>query len=260
MTSLAESLYAAVTDLPPPQVDLLIRTLRTIGEPTKDSEMVLKGRHAAHGFRSHAGQIVAAWSADEDNTSGTGLALALEALAIAERARAAQQLEVVWTGPAVEIVDCRSTRSVQLALIQKAERSVTLLTFNASDEELLDALNDANRRGVRVNLIPETVGFDHDPMPVFNRLDRRVRIYEWPEGSRDRAGAYIARLHAKVFVADDHKALITSANLSYLAAIKNIEVGVLITGGPLPADLAGQITQLIEVGVLTRVDRPDGGW
>jgi len=260
MTELAEALFDAVGELPEEQVFVLADALRGMDRPTREVGLILQDLHAAPGFRAHAGAIADGWIAESPGVPGAGLALSLEALLKAERARVEQRLEAVWTGPALEIVDCRATRAVQLALVQKAEQSITLMTFNATDEELLDALNDANARGVEVKLIAETVGFDHDPMPVFNRLHRGVKLYEWLAESREQSGAYIARLHAKVLMADAKRALVTSANLSRAAALKNIEIGVLVTGGPFPAELAAQVDQLIAVDVLTRARRPNGGW
>jgi|TARA_Y100000031_G_scaffold148330_1_gene184499 phosphatidylserine/phosphatidylglycerophosphate/cardiolipin synthase-like enzyme len=260
VNDLAAALYAAVAELPRAHVDILARTLKRIERPTRDTALILKEANAAPGYRAHAGRIAEAWLTAQDRTNGVGMALALEALGVAELERSRQQLEVVWTGPALEIVDCRATRAVQLSLITEARKSVMLMTFNASDTELMDALNDAVERGVRVAFIPETVGFESDPKRAFNRLDRKVRIYEWPEEDREKVGAYVARLHAKTVVVDDRRALVTSANVSYAAAMKNIEVGVLVTGGLLPPELASQIRQLIDAGVLQRLQRPKGGW
>src|SRR5437868_3603301 len=61
----------------------------------------------------------------------------------------------------------------------------------------------------------------------------------WPLQSRPRnAGGRPAKLHAKFAVADCRIALLSSANLTADAFERNMEAGILVRGGPLPARLA----------------------
>jgi cardiolipin synthase A/B len=60
-------------------------------------------------------------------------------------------------------------------------------------------------------------------------------------------------LHAKGVIADDRRAFITSANLTAAALDKNIELGLLVTGGDVPRDLGLQIRELIRSGTLSRL-------
>ena len=55
-----------------------------------------------------------------------------------------------------------------------------------------------------------------------------------------------ASLHAKCVIADRSSALITSANLTSAGINDNIELGVLIEAGPLPARLHRHLELLIE--------------
>lgn len=57
-------------------------------------------------------------------------------------------------------------------------------------------------------------------------------------------------MHAKAAVADSRTAFLTSANLTEAALERNIEVGVLIHGGTLPASLDRLIDSLLESGEL----------
>jgi phosphatidylserine/phosphatidylglycerophosphate/cardiolipin synthase-like enzyme len=54
-----------------------------------------------------------------------------------------------------------------------------------------------------------------------------------------------AALHAKAAIADDHTALVTSANLTGFAIKDNMELGLLIRGGPVPGRLASHLRELI---------------
>jgi phosphatidylserine/phosphatidylglycerophosphate/cardiolipin synthase-like enzyme len=61
------------------------------------------------------------------------------------------------------------------------------------------------------------------------------------------------RVHAKVAVADGSTAFLTSANLTGHALEKNMEAGILINGGHVPANLQSHLRSLIETRVIRRV-------
>ena len=73
-------------------------------------------------------------------------------------------------------------------------------------------------------------------------------IYYDPR-SLGRDHATRAVLHAKCIVVDDHKAFVTSANLT-TAAERNIEAGVLIEDGGLAHSLRMQFETLVGAGIL----------
>ena len=56
-------------------------------------------------------------------------------------------------------------------------------------------------------------------------------------------------MHAKVVVADRRAALVTSANLTEHAHERNIEVGLLVRGGTVPASLCKTIDRMIDQGL-----------
>ena len=60
-------------------------------------------------------------------------------------------------------------------------------------------------------------------------------------------------VHAKCVVADERCAFITSANLTGAAMERNIEVGILVRGGPIPVQLSEQFEALIETKQLRLV-------
>ncbi|MDP8969755.1 MAG: phospholipase D-like domain-containing protein [Actinomycetota bacterium] len=60
-------------------------------------------------------------------------------------------------------------------------------------------------------------------------------------------------MHVKAELADDHTALVTSANLTGAALLRNMELGLLVKRGPLPVALAAHVDALIDKGELQRV-------
>ena len=60
-------------------------------------------------------------------------------------------------------------------------------------------------------------------------------------------------LHAKVAIADGRVMLISSANLTEYAMTLNMELGVMMYGGPLPAQVEAHLGRLAEQGVFRGV-------
>lgn len=82
-----------------------------------------------------------------------------------------------------------------------------------------------------------------------------IEVYAWPATQRPRdAQGRHGTLHAKFAVADRRQLLVSSANLTEFAFNLNIELGVLLTGGTGPAEVAGQVDQMIRLGVFQRVE------
>ena len=70
-----------------------------------------------------------------------------------------------------------------------------------------------------------------------------ARLYAWTQKADSFAGG---RVHAKVAVADDKLCFITSANLTGYAMEKNMEAGVLLTGGHVPRLLHDHLRALVD--------------
>ncbi len=62
-----------------------------------------------------------------------------------------------------------------------------------------------------------------------------------------------ACLHAKCVIADEDRALISSANFTEAAQERNIEAGVLIADAPLARALKAQFDTLVDRGALKRI-------
>ena len=72
----------------------------------------------------------------------------------------------------------------------------------------------------------------------------KARLFAWREKADEFSNG---RVHAKVAVADSHSCFITSANLTGYAMEKNMEAGVLLTGGKTPESLYNHLVALVDL-------------
>jgi cardiolipin synthase A/B len=208
------------------------------------------------------GQLLVAWGDGPSKPTAADVAKLLCGAAHAiEAERRRQRVELVWSGPQTVSSTLRSTGPALLELIRGAQESVYLVTFAAYRvPEVADALADATRRGVRVVFVLESDAanggkVDFDPLPhLAGEAADAVEAYEWPvlERARDPRGRH-GTLHAKFAVADRFRLLVSSANLTEFAFNLNIELGVMLTGGPAPAEAAGHVDRMIRLGVFRRL-------
>ena len=210
-------------------------------------------------YREHAETIAQAWSRTPD-VAGAVVAATMRAAATAVGAvRAEHKVSLVWTGPSTKAVCPRLTRSVLAALVANATESLVLVSFASHDvAELTAALTGAIARGVDVTLILETPDDPGGPLVIgpthpFAPIKDTASFYRWPCEARKALFAVTARLHAKCVIADRSSALITSANLTSAGINDNIELGVLIEAGSLPAMLHDHLSLLIEDRTLEEV-------
>jgi phosphatidylserine/phosphatidylglycerophosphate/cardiolipin synthase-like enzyme len=101
---------------------------------------------------------------------------------------------------------------------------------------------------------------------IISRFAHRFAKYQWPGKrlpevyydarslSRDRNSRAV--LHAKTVVIDSAKAIVTSANPTPAAYLRNIELGVLISGGTIPADIDQYFMRLISSNRLDPLRMP----
>ena len=78
-----------------------------------------------------------------------------------------------------------------------------------------------------------------------------MQLLTWPPTLLPDHDPDHASLHAKCAVADRDVVFVTSANLTSHALDRNMELGVLITGGDAPKHLAAHLDGLITTGILT---------
>lgn len=169
---------------------------------------------------------------------------------------ASERIESVWSGPSSHAVPVRSTTQVLVELIGEAVGELVLMTYAARPHPpVLDALNAARARGVRVSVVVETLQgaggalAGTEPAAAFHTV-AGIELWHWPPAARVESGA---KMHAKVAIADRRALLVSSANLTQFGVGTNIETGVLVRGSAAPRRAAEHIAQLVASGMLVRL-------
>lgn len=214
---------------------------------------------AAPQYREQVGAFVAAWQAQAPAVPPAAVALALQAAATTlSRERRAQTIELVWTGPASG-QPLRRTAQVLQTVIDEARHELLIVSFAVYDiPEIGAALVRAAQRGVAIRLVIESPQASagkvaYDGLAAFGpEIAAHAAIYRWPleQRQRDSEGRHGA-LHAKCAIADGATMLISSANLTRYALDLNMELGLLVRGGPLPLAVDRHMRALIDQGFLT---------
>jgi cardiolipin synthase A/B len=202
--------------------------------------------------REAVARVLAAWS--PVHASGTEIAgLLLGASEARSRIEREQSVELVWTGPTTRFVPTRRTEQVLVDLIASATADLFLVSFVAYDvRSVVAALNAANDRGVRIRILIESSKehggtLERDLIPKMRANVPSAELFMWKE----RIEPFVeGKVHAKVVVVDGFRAFITSANLTGHAMEKNMEAGVLISGGRVPKTLSEHLQALIDVRVI----------
>ncbi len=184
------------------------------------------------------------------------LAPMLEVALMAKRSR--QTAELVWTGPSTPVVPVRRTEQVLCDLIRQAERRLTMTSFGIFQvPRLVEELELALARGVALRIVlgdresHSTEEIDRQRQQLGRVVSTGASLLQWPAERRPRDEQGRAGLmHVKAAVADSRVVFLTSANLTEAALERNMELGVLIRGGGLPAAIDRLIDTLVELGEL----------
>jgi phosphatidylserine/phosphatidylglycerophosphate/cardiolipin synthase-like enzyme len=174
-------------------------------------------------------------------------------VAARQRARDAVLVRTVWSGPSTSSVPVRATAQVLVEVISAAQHELLAMTYAARPYPALTrALTEAVDRGVRTHVVVETLAgaggllSGKEPADAFASVPG-LQLWVW---ARDPAQQARSRQHAKLAVADRRTLFLGSANLTESAARRNIEAGVLVTGGEAPRRAAEHILDLQRLGVL----------
>lgn len=167
--------------------------------------------------------------------------------------------ELLWAGPApASGMPARRIDQVLYDLIANAKSDILLITFAAHKiRRLAEVLASASCRGVRVLVLEfgnqSHHQLSHDALRAFPRdLQEKAEIFYWPVVKRElNVFGKPGKLHAKAAVVDK-QALLSSANLTDDAFLRNLELGVLFMGGEMPAKLRQHFDHLITGGTLVR--------
>ena len=260
---LAREVRQLLQDLPAEWVDQLAGALAG-GHPGDWHHLATRalGPIPQPDMRERVESFLYAWRTHFPDVAPDAVSLALLAACEAlEYQHQAQRLELVWTGPDSRVIPLRRTDQALLQVIDEARETLHVVSFAVYRvEAIARALVRAARRGVAIAVYLETpdasegrIAFD-----TIGALGRDVveyaRIYVWPLEKRLRtADGRHGSLHAKVALADGKTMLVSSANLTEYAMTLNMEMGLLVHGGPLPAQMEAHLRRLAEEGVFERL-------
>jgi phosphatidylserine/phosphatidylglycerophosphate/cardiolipin synthase-like enzyme len=238
--------------LPLEQVEAVASFLATWGEPTDAAIDQLRQLIPNPGFATQAGTLGRAWSTNLGVNGGT-IALALRATAIAvARARNEERIEIVWTGPTTKAVPLRQTLGVLLQVVKASRKHLVVISFAAYKvTTVVDAMLAAAERDVKIALV---IDEGTDAGHAFAALAGVAAIYCWPAAGSVLPNGGTVRMHVKAAIADDHTALVGSANLTGQALSENMELGLLIEGGEVPRRLGAHFRSLVASETLVPVD------
>jgi len=213
-------------------------------------------------FAAEVTELLDLW-AQTPALTADALALALQAAAAtADHYRGEQRVDLVWTGPDVHRIPLRRTEQALLQVIRAARRELLIVSFAVyKADAVIQALIEAFERGVRLRICveapdPEGRTMAYDTIQALGAdVRQRAEVYIWPRAQRPVGpNGKPGSLHAKLAVADHGQLFISSANLTAYALSINMELGVLIQGGPLPSRVADQFAALIREGALQVVE------
>ena len=210
-------------------------------------------------YRGLVSDFLEAWEHQASNLSCQAVATSLSTASASEAShREGQTVELVWTGPDTEAIPVRHTEQALLEVVDSASQRITLISYAVYRiPRIKDALVSAADRGVSLSIILETAdpqegsGAYDTTRALGERVSARSQLYVWPRDERDRQSqGKPGILHVKGAVADSRWLYLSSANLTEYAFTVNMELGVLITGGPVPGRVERHFDQLIEANVL----------
>lgn len=262
-THRAAQLVATVAErLPKEMLSLLVQRLTTLDEHSTMSERMAVSYEASQGdARDLVAALIRCWNEEEPSLPPRSFALALQSASeVDEHHRTAEETQLIWTGPDVSNLPFRRTEQALLELVESSKKSLLIVAFAAYKiPELVDAINSRAGFGIDVACVFESQDASGGKVSFspFKQLSLvpGVRTYVWPFAKRqkDPRGHY-GSLHAKCAVVDGECLFLSSANLTEFAFNLNMELGVLIKGGPLPSAAESHFRALISTGHLVRVD------
>lgn len=207
-------------------------------------------------LRKLSDELWKAWSTQPE-LGGPALAMGLRTSRLATDAEQhAERVDLVATGPETWQVPVKRTADVLRGVIEEAADRLFIFSFAAYREpSLLASLSDAVGRGVTVTMVLGTKEHDDlhvDAMKAFSDIKDSVTFLTWSPERRPSVKGATGKMHAKAAIADGRLAFITSANLTGAGMDLNMELGVLVRGGPIPITLEKHYSELRAQGILIR--------
>jgi cardiolipin synthase A/B len=250
--SLSEAVARIGLEVHPERIDALCYAL---GSATRDDVLTLVKRLLGSCPQRLTDSLVVALNKYPEVSVSEISAMFRASAAAAAIVASASTTELVWTGPDTTIVPVRHTEQVLIGVLDEAINNLFVVSFVAYEvPSVVAALKRASARNVGIKVLLEPSEKEGgrvaiDSMAKLQAILPDARFYVWQK-TPDMVGGCV---HAKCVVADAKHAFITSANLTGAAMERNIEVGVLIRGGPLPIQLDDQLEALIETKQLKQL-------
>jgi phosphatidylserine/phosphatidylglycerophosphate/cardiolipin synthase-like enzyme len=212
-------------------------------------------------YRDIVTDFLNCWQNCAQHLSPQDVSLCLLTAAQAEQIhQKSQSVELVWTGPEVEGVPLRRTEQAILQVLDSATQRITLVSYAVYRiPHICEALVRAAHRGVRISVVVETPNkiegqTEYDTIQALGgQVGAVSTVYYWPEAQRAQDSGKHGILHVKCAASDGRWLFLSSANLTEYAFTVNMELGLLVTGGPLPCQVEEQFDRLIGMGVLDKV-------
>jgi phosphatidylserine/phosphatidylglycerophosphate/cardiolipin synthase-like enzyme len=250
---IAEAAVRLASEMPAATVEGLAQAIQAV--PASKTQAV-QGIPHLH-YRSLAAEFIGLWQERAAEVTPDAVALALRTAQHAERVhREAQSVELVWTGPGTEGHPFRRTEQAVLQVLDSARERITLVSYAVYRiPNICEALVRSARRGVRISVVVETPDKleGENEYSTLRALGEDVAacstVYYWPKekrGQDDRGKLGI--LHVKCAVADGRWLFLSSANLTEYAFTINMELGLLVTGGKLPAQVQEHFDRMVATG------------
>ena len=250
MKKLIEAIIELVSDSPPEKTGQLATSIKLLSGAQNVVSITNWGANPR--AKDALAKLIGAWRGCEIPPAELA-AMLLGASAAYHRAKGEQEIELVWTGPSSKLVATRKTEQALLQVIDAAKSRLFITSFVAYDiAAIMNALRKAIARGVEVSMLLESSdkhggGVSVDAIGRMRAGLPTARIYFW----RDKGDSFEGgKVHAKVAVCDESICFISSANLTGHAMEKNMEAGVLIRGGSVPAKLQDHLEALVTIGIL----------
>lgn len=240
----AEACLRLAADLPESLVAMLIAQLRSGVAPMMSSPV----------YQARVSDFLHAQVTD--GTSRECVAAMLEVALAAQRAR--PTTELVWTGPPTPIVPARKTEQVLFDLIEEATSRLTITSFGVFQiPRLVHAMERAIQRNVNLRIVlgdresKSDMEVDRQKQQLGPVVASKATLLQWPADRRmrDEQGRS-GLMHVKVVVSDSRKAFLTSANLTEAALERNMELGLLLSGGEIPESVERLVDALWAAGDL----------
>lgn len=168
-----------------------------------------------------------------------------------------EKYELVLSGPNTPFISTRKTEQALLEVINSANHSLFIVSFVVYDiPSIIKALLEAQERSVKISILVELSqesggSLSFDVVALVSKLVPEALLYVWDPSANTMF--YGGSVHAKLVVADKAKCLLTSANLTGKAFDKNLEAGIMITGGVLPISLQKHLEYLVSMNIIKRV-------